>query len=793
MTTTTEVPGRLPVAINGHAFLADPVERVTVPVIRQQSDTSTEAGEQSLNPQGLWRRSQETWHHGAGQVFLDGKVDDTATDSHRFRRSKGVDVWTKGQASLLHPTLKTWSTTNTNLFLAVGSTPTVGTIYIADGNEVYYAGLPYSLNSTRAVNTGTGWTVTNATISVPTYSQGFRLTSTSAGAVTATSPTGTSGIPVEANRQYGAVLYTVYLGGGSARIPQVKVNWYTAAGALIGSTATFNAPGSDSPSAIASSGAVTAPSNAAFASLTLTFTTNWASGEIHALDTQSLAPWEDVSTVGYADSFIPTDIQMGQPAQPVQSITTDGYNLWAALGTSGLHLWSFTTALADRPAAPASGQISLVGYANGFLLAAGSAGTSATRQNTLWLVNDPLGTPSLSVIKTHPNTNFAWTGIGPGRGCVYAWGNSGSQAEVYKILFDPNTGSLATAASFATYLPDGETIHALQFYAGGIIMGTGRGVRLGQADGAGNIDYGPLIPTDWPVRCLEPQDRYCWFGWTKYDSSNSGLGRVDLGYLTDQLTPAWASDLMTSDTTSGDVVSCVTMAPYGYTAAQRPPVRMFTVAGKGLYVEDPGSRVTTGQLETGTIRFSTSEPKTARSIDLRHHAMPAGGSIGVEMQAESSGTYGATLGTSSTTGSYGPATPIDLGNTTLEAAEFRFTLTRPTAVAGDFTKSPELTRWTAKALPNPSTVDEVFRIPIKMYDEVESNTGDGTKVAINVISEVAYLKGLERSRAIIDIQIGAETISNCFVSGSDFKAEKWSADLTHQMGTYILEVSTARG
>ncbi|MCA1842162.1 MAG: hypothetical protein LC792_03040, partial [Actinobacteria bacterium] len=101
MATTTDVPSRLPVAINGHAFLADPVVRQTVPVLRQQADTSPEAGEQSLNPQGLWRRSQESWHHGAGQDFLDGRhgaspYGATYVDPSRFRSSKGVDVWTKG-------------------------------------------------------------------------------------------------------------------------------------------------------------------------------------------------------------------------------------------------------------------------------------------------------------------------------------------------------------------------------------------------------------------------------------------------------------------------------------------------------------------------------------------------------------------------------------------------------------------------------------------------------------------------------------------------------------------------
>src|SRR5688572_10657107 len=116
MTTSALVPGLLPVAIDAHPYLAEATYvRETVQVIRQQADTSSEAGEQTLTPLGLWRRSQESWHHGAGQDFRDGTLGDERPDPHRFRSSKGIDCWTRGQMSLLRPTLKVLSTSNTNL------------------------------------------------------------------------------------------------------------------------------------------------------------------------------------------------------------------------------------------------------------------------------------------------------------------------------------------------------------------------------------------------------------------------------------------------------------------------------------------------------------------------------------------------------------------------------------------------------------------------------------------------------------------------------------------------------
>lgn len=791
MATTTEVPGRLPVAINGHAYLADPVARETVPVMRTQADTSTEAGEQSLNPQGLWRRSQESWHHGAGQDFLDGRMGETPPDPRRFRSSKGVDIWTKGQASLLHPTLKVWSTANTNLQLAVAQeTAGIFMLYVADGNELYWNGLPFNALNTQALRNGTGWTATNATIA--SSSGGFTLTATAGAAVTATSPAGTGGVPVDPGRAYGFALMSDYLAGGAGRIPRINVNWYDVAGALISSSTPVAAAGVDTaPVTVITS--ATAPSTAAYASLTLSWATNWTLAESREILVASIGPYDVVSTFGAPDVWLPSGIQAGEAAQPVQSITSDGGYVWAALGISGLHrtFAAGGVSTANVPAAPGAGQISMVAYCAPFLLAAGST-TSVTGRNTLWLVNDPLGVPALSVIKTHANGNFKWEGAALGRNCVYTWGNNGGNGEIYKVLFDPNTGTLSTAASPATSWPDGETIHSMYFYAGGMVLGTGRGLRLGTADGAGNIDYGPLIETDWPVRCLEPQDRYCWFGYTKYDATNSGLGRVDLGFFTDTLTPAWASDLMTADTSTGDTVSCVTFAPYGYTANQRPPVRVFTVAGKGVYIEDPGSHVASGTLDTGTVRFSTSEPKTTRSLDVRHHALPAGGSVAAALQRDVSGTW-TSIGSSSTTASYGPATPLSLQNLEAEAMEFRFTLARPTPAGVDYSLNTDMTRWTAKVLPTPTTVDEAFTIPIIMRSEVQTNTGDGVPYHIDVPAEVAYLKGLEQSRDIIDIQIGSETIPNCYVAGSRFEPDTWKNSRKHQEGVYTLQVFTARG
>ncbi len=78
-------------------FLRDAFRHRSNPGQRQAIDLTNIPGEGTVNPEGLWRRSMVDWALGAGQLFLDRK--DSA--ANRFFMSKGIDPWTKWQASLL--------------------------------------------------------------------------------------------------------------------------------------------------------------------------------------------------------------------------------------------------------------------------------------------------------------------------------------------------------------------------------------------------------------------------------------------------------------------------------------------------------------------------------------------------------------------------------------------------------------------------------------------------------------------------------------------------------------------
>jgi hypothetical protein len=140
------------VAVGGLPFIyaindSRPYIRQTAPFRKDQFDNGQEPGEQSLT--GWWIRSQMSFHSGTGIKFYDPATTDE-NGHYRFADSKGVDVWTKGQVTLLKQTLNmTGVTTGTYKLLSIvdgstnkilGWTPAGTTInnYTASGTAVAY-------------------------------------------------------------------------------------------------------------------------------------------------------------------------------------------------------------------------------------------------------------------------------------------------------------------------------------------------------------------------------------------------------------------------------------------------------------------------------------------------------------------------------------------------------------------------------------------------------------------------------------------------------------------------------
>jgi hypothetical protein len=149
-TTTNLVPDVFPIAIDGRPFLIDQqagtFTRGFEPRVRDSVDQSTSPGEAAINPQGLWRRGETSWHYGAGQKY----ADTAEAQDYRFFSSKGVNPWTKGQLTLLNKTKVSLASAATTAHSVVQD----GRIYFSLGADVKFTTDPYESSPTWTDCTG---------------------------------------------------------------------------------------------------------------------------------------------------------------------------------------------------------------------------------------------------------------------------------------------------------------------------------------------------------------------------------------------------------------------------------------------------------------------------------------------------------------------------------------------------------------------------------------------------------------------------------------------------------------
>ena len=133
------------VALGGMPFiyaLSDerPYIRQTAPYKKDQFDNNQEPGEQSLT--GWWIRSQSSFHSGTGIKFYDPSGGETT--AHRFADSSNVDVWTKGQVTLLKETSN--SVTASGIYKLISN--------LSTGTDVVTAFIPTSSTIKDITTTG---------------------------------------------------------------------------------------------------------------------------------------------------------------------------------------------------------------------------------------------------------------------------------------------------------------------------------------------------------------------------------------------------------------------------------------------------------------------------------------------------------------------------------------------------------------------------------------------------------------------------------------------------------------
>ena len=150
-------------AVDGMPFISAisderPYIRQTAPFRKEQFDNSAEPGEQSLT--GWWLRSQSSFHYGAGIKFYEPAQDESL--KWQFNKSKGVDIWTKGQVTLLNDTtqVSTSSVSTSATQIVTANDGTNNIFLISDGSALKKVSISGDTSTvTTYTQTGTASTI----------------------------------------------------------------------------------------------------------------------------------------------------------------------------------------------------------------------------------------------------------------------------------------------------------------------------------------------------------------------------------------------------------------------------------------------------------------------------------------------------------------------------------------------------------------------------------------------------------------------------------------------------------
>ena len=428
----------------------------------------------------------------------------------------------------------------------------------------------------------------------------------------------------------------------------------------------------------------------------------------------------------FASSPTWTSVTSGAPsATAINDITTDGTQIYVSYVNEGILKTTIGGASLTDHYATSGGTYDYhrLGFAKGFVLGFHHDSTNSHIHIIPFAASTSHGTATATL----RDPNFVCAGFAGGQNHIYVAGRSTDAGLVYRLGIKAD--GTVDVAIVALQLPTGEYPTSIYGYLGSILIGTNKGVRYASPDSNGNLIAGSLIPTSGAVNGFTAEGRFVWFAYTNYDGVSSGLGRLDLSVFTAPNTPAYATDLMYSNT--GAVKSVASIGGK----------RAFTISGVGVIVEDSANLVASGEIESGTWRWGIPDRKFVAKIDTR--ATPLVGSITPYLKLDD-GDY-QELATWNT----GNDTEYSVNGSDAKAIEaaFKFTLTRSSTATGT---GPTFTRWMARAYVAPFR-SQVFMIPILLHESVRIRDKE---YFYDVEDEQLFFDGLISSPRIITLQIG---------------------------------------
>lgn len=347
-----------------------------------------------------------------------------------------------------------------------------------------------------------------------------------------------------------------------------------------------------------------------------------------------------------------------------------------------------------------------------------------------------------TAIYTHPNTSFRWYSAASGSQFIYALGSAGDRTTIHKVGIKSDGTGLVPAIVAAT-LPDGEIGTSIDSYLGYIFIGTNKGIRMAQADSAGDLVLGAIIPTSQPVNCFEGQDRFVWYGNSAINAAYEddeggrfptttvcGLGRMDLTtFTTTSLTPAYANDICASSITGEEVQSVTTFLNK----------RVFSINNEGVYFQSD-DLMPAGWLKQGTMSFSVEDLKTGLYTQAKW--LPLAGHIDLDLSYDSASYQ--RIATFTVQDSV-RSDNIDLRGQQFTRVNAIYILERD---SGDTATGPTFTRWELRAVAVKGRASR-WTIPIVNHENIEI---DEIVYNRDVLSEYDKLMSLVESGRLFVLQ-----------------------------------------
>jgi hypothetical protein len=316
----------------------------------------------------------------------------------------------------------------------------------------------------------------------------------------------------------------------------------------------------------------------------------------------------DLKKITMSGDTATTSTYTVSPAQTTDtfvSITTDGTRYFAAC-SSGIYVGVTSATTSDGVINAVGTNDVIVKFAKQRLMAGVANGIYELNPNTTPSTTLP-GTALPTAEFTHPSSTWTWTSICEGPNAFYYAGKNRTNSAIFKIGLTTGTTALgfpvlAVPTEIAQF-PVTEVVNAIDVYLGTfMVICTSKGVRVAAVQDDGSIKYGPII-VEGDFKGVAFRDRFAYV--SGLVDGEAGLVRIDLSNDLGTLQFPFAFDAIASGTTS-------TAVSVGFLGNSDRVA--FAVAGDGIWIEKDGTKVASGFLQTGFIRYNTLEPKNFKRL-----------------------------------------------------------------------------------------------------------------------------------------------------------------------------------